>query len=128
MGTSALSAGERVARDGAFISRRGPGEGSLPLPSPSSNACRDDRAMHRRPFRSQLKRALAMFTAGKDSNRKTPDVNLRNPRNLRTCRGHLIRRSSHRLFQTGVKVLQLLEALKITALHALHVLLGLDGC
>jgi hypothetical protein len=30
----ALSLGERVDRDGAFISRRGPGEGFLPFPSP----------------------------------------------------------------------------------------------
>jgi hypothetical protein len=28
---TALSHGERVARDGVFISRRGPGEGSLPV-------------------------------------------------------------------------------------------------
>ena len=30
VGIIALSLGERVARDGAFTSRRGPGEGSLP--------------------------------------------------------------------------------------------------
>jgi hypothetical protein len=29
----ALSLGERVDRDGVFISRRGPGEGLLPSPS-----------------------------------------------------------------------------------------------
>jgi hypothetical protein len=32
-GGIALSLGERVDRDGAFTSRRGPGEGLLPLPS-----------------------------------------------------------------------------------------------
>jgi hypothetical protein len=33
VGTIALSHGERVGRDGAFTSRRGPGEGLLPSPS-----------------------------------------------------------------------------------------------
>jgi hypothetical protein len=33
----ALSQGERVARDGAFTSRRGPGEGSVAGQSPITN-------------------------------------------------------------------------------------------
>jgi hypothetical protein len=35
VGNTALSPGERVDRDGALTSRRGPGEGLLPLPSKS---------------------------------------------------------------------------------------------
>jgi ATP-binding cassette subfamily B protein len=61
---SALSRGERVDRDGAFTSRRGPGEGSLP----------EETATHTAPFLSPLVEFRHVGFAYKDEHRVLENV------------------------------------------------------